>query len=279
MLSIGEFSTLTGLSVKALHHYDTTGVLPPADVDPVTRYRRYGAEQVRTGVQARTLRDAGVPLTEVAAALADGDPARALAAQRRRVLAEREREDRAHAVAERTLAALARPAEVRERHVPAQPYAGHVLMVRDGDDVATADDAADARFTGLARSLHVEGVGPAGQFWTTMRRGPAPDAVELLLWWPTSRRLPTGWGGPGVEVGEMPGGTELVVRLPADAANERADDADDDQARGGALHPAAVALFDAVAARGLELTDQELRQTVVDDPDGGPVVELAVRVD
>lgn len=49
MLSIGEFASMTGLSVKALRHYDEKEVLVPADVDPGTGYRRYGEAQVRAG--------------------------------------------------------------------------------------------------------------------------------------------------------------------------------------------------------------------------------------
>ena len=39
MLTIGEFSRMTHLSVKALHHYHDMGVLAPATVDPNTGYR------------------------------------------------------------------------------------------------------------------------------------------------------------------------------------------------------------------------------------------------
>ena len=68
MMNIGEFAALTGLGVKALRHYDERGVLTPAAVDPVSGYRKYGEEQVRTGVVLKTLRDAGVPVAEAAVA-------------------------------------------------------------------------------------------------------------------------------------------------------------------------------------------------------------------
>lgn len=41
LLSIGVFSVVTGLSINALRHYDETGLLRPAFVDPDTGYRRY----------------------------------------------------------------------------------------------------------------------------------------------------------------------------------------------------------------------------------------------
>src|SRR5436305_1011524 len=45
-MQIGRFSRLTGLTVKALRHYDELGLLRPSAVDPDTGYRMYTAEQV-----------------------------------------------------------------------------------------------------------------------------------------------------------------------------------------------------------------------------------------
>lgn len=91
MLSIGEFSGFTGLSVKALRHYDEKGVLVPAEVDAQTGYRRYGEEQVREGVIIRALRDADVPLPDL---VSDGSRALStLSAQRTAVLEKRKLED------------------------------------------------------------------------------------------------------------------------------------------------------------------------------------------
>ena len=47
LLTIGEFSKMTYLSVKALRHYHDVGLLAPALVDPDTGYRRYAAEPGR----------------------------------------------------------------------------------------------------------------------------------------------------------------------------------------------------------------------------------------
>ena len=40
LLTIGEFSRTTHLSVKALRHYDDVGLLSPAKVDSSSGYRR-----------------------------------------------------------------------------------------------------------------------------------------------------------------------------------------------------------------------------------------------
>jgi len=45
LMTIGRFSRLTGLSVKALRHYDELGLLRPAAVDGQTGYRSYSSAQ------------------------------------------------------------------------------------------------------------------------------------------------------------------------------------------------------------------------------------------
>ncbi|MDN5693056.1 MAG: MerR family transcriptional regulator, partial [Micrococcaceae bacterium] len=73
MISIGEFALSTGLSVKALRFYDERGLLVPAEVDPHTGYRRYGAAQLRTAVVVRILRTAGMSVEDVKTALQEPD--------------------------------------------------------------------------------------------------------------------------------------------------------------------------------------------------------------
>jgi DNA-binding transcriptional MerR regulator len=75
-LSIGEFAQLTHLSVRTLRRYHETGLLEPAVVDPFTGYRYYSAEQIPPAQVIRRLRDLDVPLAEVKAILATGDPQR-----------------------------------------------------------------------------------------------------------------------------------------------------------------------------------------------------------
>jgi DNA-binding transcriptional MerR regulator len=75
-LTIGEFATLSHLSVRTLRRYHEAGLLEPTAVDPVTGYRYYSAEQIPPAQVIRRLRDLDVPLTEVKAILATGDPQR-----------------------------------------------------------------------------------------------------------------------------------------------------------------------------------------------------------
>ena len=64
-LSIGDFSKMTYLSIKALRRYHDMGLLVPADVDASSGYRYYEASQVPVGQVIRRFRDLGMPLEQV----------------------------------------------------------------------------------------------------------------------------------------------------------------------------------------------------------------------
>jgi DNA-binding transcriptional MerR regulator len=69
LVSIGRFSLLCRLTVKALRHYDELGLLKPATVDPQTGYRYYSVAQVVEANRIRQLREIEMPLDEIRAIL------------------------------------------------------------------------------------------------------------------------------------------------------------------------------------------------------------------
>jgi DNA-binding transcriptional MerR regulator len=69
LVSIGDFSRMTLLSVKALRHYHDVGLLPPAEIDPDTGYRRYEVGQVPMAQVIRRLRELGMSLECVRAVI------------------------------------------------------------------------------------------------------------------------------------------------------------------------------------------------------------------
>jgi DNA-binding transcriptional MerR regulator len=75
LMPIGRFGRLTGLTVKALRHYDELGLLRPAAVDADTGYRLYSPSQVGRAEWIRTLRRLEVPLDDVATLLETEDRA------------------------------------------------------------------------------------------------------------------------------------------------------------------------------------------------------------
>jgi DNA-binding transcriptional MerR regulator len=75
LMSIGRFARLTGLTVKALRHYDEVGLLRPAAVDAATGYRSYSSAQLARAEAIRLLRRLELPLDDVATLVATDDPA------------------------------------------------------------------------------------------------------------------------------------------------------------------------------------------------------------
>jgi DNA-binding transcriptional MerR regulator len=65
VIRIGDFSSLTRLSVKTLRYYDETGLLRPVRVDPATGYRYYSASQLPRLYRLLALRDLGFALDQI----------------------------------------------------------------------------------------------------------------------------------------------------------------------------------------------------------------------
>lgn len=70
LMSIGEFSSRSRLSVRMLRHYGEHGILVPADVDAASGYRRYAPEQLADAAHVRRLRDVGFTVSAISVLLA-----------------------------------------------------------------------------------------------------------------------------------------------------------------------------------------------------------------
>ncbi|MGW3361485.1 DNA polymerase III subunit beta family protein [Streptosporangium canum] len=115
LLSISAFARRVGLAPSALRFYDDCGVLPPAHVDGASGYRFYQPEQEKRAVLLRELREADVPLPDVAVVL-DGpreQAQRVLHAHLRRMLDRTERGRSAIEEILRSLPATGSHAEAR----------------------------------------------------------------------------------------------------------------------------------------------------------------------
>ncbi|MDI6103243.1 MerR family transcriptional regulator [Actinoplanes sp. NEAU-A12] len=64
-MTIGEFGRRSGLSIKALRLYDVSGLLPPAEVDAASNYRRYTPAQLERAGRISLLRRLGMPLAVI----------------------------------------------------------------------------------------------------------------------------------------------------------------------------------------------------------------------
>jgi DNA-binding transcriptional MerR regulator/effector-binding domain-containing protein len=163
MLTIGDFSRMTHLSVKALRHYHDLGVLEPAAVDPFTGYRSYDTAQVGSAQVIRRLRDLGMPLDSIAAVLAAPD----LEARNREIAVHLTRMERQLEQTQASVAALralltgpaVRPA-IELRTIAAVT----ALAVRAVVDAADLNEWGSAAFDALAAALAATGLTAAGPY-------------------------------------------------------------------------------------------------------------------
>jgi DNA-binding transcriptional MerR regulator len=70
MLTIGDFSRATLLTIKTLRHYHDTGLLRAAEVNPHTGYRRYLTSQIPQAQMIKRFRELQMPLNEIGQLLA-----------------------------------------------------------------------------------------------------------------------------------------------------------------------------------------------------------------
>src|SRR5687767_4983761 len=137
LLTIGDFSKMTYLSVKALRHYHDVGLLEPADIDPATGYRRYAVGQVATAQAIRRFRDLDMPLEEVRLVLQAPDEAtrnRAILAHLERMQTQLEQTQQAVASLQALLGGAHPAAPVEIRRIPATTALAVQRVIEFTDD-------------------------------------------------------------------------------------------------------------------------------------------------
>jgi DNA-binding transcriptional MerR regulator len=194
-LTIGEFATLTRLSVRTLRRYHETGLLAPATVDPSSGYRYYVAEQIPSAQVIHRLRELDVPLAEVKSILATEDPRRRadlIAGHLQRLEDDLDRTRAAVRSLRQLLRPDARDLKVELRSVPARIVTAIRGEVRHSDVDAWYDAAMaelDATFPAAERTgppggryaneLFTEGAGAMTVFWP-VREPRALGRIEVL---------------------------------------------------------------------------------------------------
>jgi len=209
-LTIGEFSRMTHLSVKALRHYHDVGVLEPAAIDPFTGYRSYDATQVVPAQVIRRLRDLGMPLDAIRSVLIAPD----LETRNREIAAHLARMERQLAHTQASVAGLRalltgpelQPA-IEYRKIPAVTALAVAQVVSAADLATWGSDALGA----LADALTATGVAAAGPFGALF---PGDffelERSEITAFVPVE---PTGPRGPGFA---LPGdGRVRLLEIPA----------------------------------------------------------------
>jgi DNA-binding transcriptional MerR regulator len=105
--TVKQVAEMSGVSVRALHHYDEIGLLPPAEVGR-NGYRYYRREQLLALQTILFYRELGFPLEQVRALMKSPtfDRLQALRDQRARVVAEARRFSQLLTTIDRTIADL-----------------------------------------------------------------------------------------------------------------------------------------------------------------------------
>ncbi|MGV0838333.1 MerR family transcriptional regulator [Mycolicibacterium thermoresistibile] len=165
-MSIGEFATVTRLSVRTLRRYHAAGLLEPDTVDPDTGYRYYAPGQIATAQVIHQLRRLDVPLAEIGSILATEDPqerADVIAGHLQRLEVELHRTRSAVAALHRLLQPDASELVVELRSLPARTVAavnGHVRLEESVQWYDSAMAELDAEFIPAQRT------GPPGGLYS-----------------------------------------------------------------------------------------------------------------
>lgn len=137
-LSIGEFSKLTGLTIKTLRFYHESGLIRPICIDPENGYRYYSTNQLDLARAIKTLRELGCSIDEISSTLKtcdDGESLIDMLEKRRDTMVATMKEDRSRLLRLEEILAIERQAErrtidanfeVRETSLKAQ----HVASIR-----------------------------------------------------------------------------------------------------------------------------------------------------
>ncbi len=136
MFKIGDFSRLSQVSVKALRYYDQRDLLKPAHTDPFTSYRYYTAEQLPRLNRILALKDLGLSLEQIYAAMESGlspDQLGAMLRQKRAEISRQVAEEQARlARVEARLQQIEREGSAPEHEVVIKPMeAQRVIGIHD----------------------------------------------------------------------------------------------------------------------------------------------------
>ncbi|MEU4420413.1 MerR family transcriptional regulator [Actinoplanes sp. NPDC024001] len=180
-MTIGEFGRRSGLSIKALRLYDVSGLLPPAEVDAASNYRRYTAAQLERAGRISLLRRLDMPLSVITEIidLPDSEAGRRLdrwwATEEAAFAARRE----SYTWLRTRLAHGGEPDHrysVRVRHHPARKVAT-ITTVVDQQSLVTAMGATE---WDIRRHLEDQGATTTGEHWVIYPAPVTPDGESPI---------------------------------------------------------------------------------------------------
>ncbi|MBE2320615.1 MerR family transcriptional regulator [Solirubrobacter sp. CPCC 204708] len=182
LVTIGDFSRASHLTVKTLRHYHDAGLLEPSDIDPQTGYRYYSTDQLPVAQVIRRLRNLRMPVADVKAVLAaaDADARNRLIADHLDRLESELAETRAAVSELRDLLQPPAPHPIEHRTVPPTPAIAIEDTV-DRDDLYAWWQGAIGELTATARAQGLHQTGPVGGLYADelFHDGRGPATVYL----------------------------------------------------------------------------------------------------
>jgi DNA-binding transcriptional MerR regulator len=162
VLSIGEFSQLTHLSVRALRRFHEAGLLEPARIDGSSGYRYYTVDQIPAAQVIHRLRELDVPLADVRRIVASDPSERAalVADHLRRLESKLDRTRAAVASLQRLLQPEPVGLDIEVRDVPATT----VAAIEDVVDLADVLDWYAGAMAELDAVVHERTGSPGGLY-------------------------------------------------------------------------------------------------------------------
>jgi DNA-binding transcriptional MerR regulator len=209
MFTIGDFARHGRVSVRMLRHYDATGLLRPARVDPASGYRFYEASQLARLNRIIALKDLGFTLDQVHAMLDE----QVSAGQLRGMLRLRQAELQSQIAADTSRLAQVE-ARLRiiemEGAMPADDIqVKRIPAVRVAELAAAAASLEPASITPVIQPLYRElgerlgraGLTPAGPAIAYYQDAPGGDGVIVHATLPVDADP---GGGHGLEITDLP---------------------------------------------------------------------------
>jgi DNA-binding transcriptional MerR regulator len=190
LLTVKQVAKASGVSVRALHHYDQIGLLKPAHLGQ-NRYRYYGREELLRLQQILIHRELGIALSEIAAILdAPGfDRLTALEDQREKLAAEAKRYAQLVRTIDRTIASIKGDRAMRNadlyKGISAEKQAEYEkwLVEKYGGDMPDRIEISKKKYAALSdeekRRLGEDLIAVETEWAEAMQRGVAADSKAL----------------------------------------------------------------------------------------------------
>jgi MerR family transcriptional regulator, thiopeptide resistance regulator len=188
--TVKQLARLSGVSVRALHHYDEIGLLKPAFLGE-NRYRYYGREELLRLQDILFHRELGVPLQEIGRLLEhDGRDRLTILSHHREMLAERlERSRQLLTTIDRTIAELNGAGTMKDSEIYAgfspEKQAEHEqwLVGKYGGAMQAEIDRGKARLADMSeeqrKAALAEGAAAEDALVEDFKRGLAPDNSQV----------------------------------------------------------------------------------------------------